>query len=62
LTHDDLDALKRNMWDTEFQLTYTIEVAETELTTRFEVYNPGTEPFECHTLLHTYLRVNVCPL
>jgi D-hexose-6-phosphate mutarotase len=48
------------MWESEFELTYTIELSETELKTQLEVYNPRTEPFECNTLLHTYLRVNVC--
>lgn len=59
LTPHDLDSSQRRLWDAEFQLAYTVKLAETELKTELEVYNPGTEPFECNTLLHTYLRVDV---
>ena len=59
LTHDDLDATTRKLWGLEFRLVYTVELAESELHTQLEVHNLGTEGFECNTLLHTYLRIEV---
>lgn len=62
LTPDDLDTTSRKQWDTDFQLFYTVDLGESELTCELEVHNPGADDFECNTLLHTYLRVQVCSL
>jgi glucose-6-phosphate 1-epimerase len=59
LRPEDLDSGTRRLWEADFTLTYTVELDEKELKTEFQVYNPGADGFECHTLLHTYLRVPV---
>jgi glucose-6-phosphate 1-epimerase len=59
LRPEDLDSVMRRLWEADFTLTYTVELDEKELKTEFQVYNPGADGFECHTLLHTYLRVPV---
>ena len=60
LTPNDLDTISRTQWDTDFKLIYTIMLSDSQLTCELEVHNPGlNDGFECNTLLHSYLRVNV---
>lgn len=59
LTQKDLDATSRNQWGSDFKLVYTVEIEERSLKNIMEVHNPGSTPFECNVLLHTYLRVPV---
>jgi hypothetical protein len=61
LNDNDLSPDVKKLWDYEFSMDYTVEVNESELKTTLQVRNPGTEPWECNTLLHTYLRVPVLP-
>jgi hypothetical protein len=61
LTPNDLDTISRKQWDTDFKLIYTIMLSDSQLTCELEVHNPGNDGFECNTLLHSYLRVNVLP-
>ena len=59
LNDTDLPPDIKKLWDHEFCMDYTVEVGETELKTTLQVQNPGTQPWEYNTLLHTYLRVPV---
>ena len=59
LNDNDLSPDVKKLWDHEFSMDYTVQVQETQLKTTLKVRNPGTQTWECNTLLHTYLRVPV---
>ena len=62
LNDNDLATGVKKLWEYEFSMDYTVEVIdEGSLKTTLQVRNPGTETWECNTLLHTYLRVQVSP-
>jgi len=44
-------------WPFEFQLKYTVTVGSAGLRCTLCAVNTGSAAFDCHTLLHTYIRV-----
>lgn len=55
-----LDPRAATHWPYKFNLIYSVTLNRESLTTNIIATNDDSESFECHVLLHTYLRVKVC--
>jgi glucose-6-phosphate 1-epimerase len=62
LSHTNLSEQSRKAWPYEFGLIYSVTLAKNNLTTSIVVQNTGEKSWEFQTLLHTYLRIEVCEL
>ncbi len=60
LSPSNLDDATKKAWPYSFGLIYSITFNRDELETSILVRNEGGEPWEFQTLMHTYLRVEVC--
>ncbi|KAH8169064.1 aldose 1-epimerase domain-containing protein [Sarocladium implicatum] len=58
LSSENLDESIRSKWPFSFGLLYSVTLDRDSLNTTLVVTNDGDIPFECQTLMHTYLRVN----
>lgn len=47
------------IWPHAFQLIYTVRLSAESLETTLEIKNPGDSIFECHALLHTYIKQDI---
>lgn len=56
---EGLDERARQFWPFRFNLIYSVWLSRESLTTSIVATNDGAEPWDCHVLLHTYLRVKV---
>ena len=57
-----LDPKAKTHWPFKFNLIYSVTLKRESLTTSIVAANDDAlEPFDCQVLLHTYLRVKVCP-
>ena len=61
LSPSNLDKKARAAWPFEFGLIYSVSLGREGLTTSMVVRNEGETSWEFQVLLHSYLRVKVCP-
>lgn len=59
LSSENLDESIRSKWPFSFGLLYSVTLDRDSLNTTLVVTNDGDTPFECQTLMHTYLKVKV---
>lgn len=60
LSSETLDDATKSRWPYSFGLLYSVTLDRDSLNTTLVVTNDGDAPFECQTLLHTYLKIKVC--
>lgn len=60
LSSETLDQSVKDLWPYHFGLLYSVTLDRESLNTTLVVTNDGDTPFECQTLMHTYLKINVC--
>jgi glucose-6-phosphate 1-epimerase len=56
---EGLDPQARTHWPFKFNLIYSVLLSRESLTTSIVATNDDDKPWDCHVLMHTYLRVKV---
>lgn len=57
LSTETVDRSVKNLWPYSFGLLYSVTLDRESLNTTLVVTNDGDVPFECQTLMHTYLKI-----